>query len=190
MGLMKELFMEQSVLIKSINKSLSKDMYSNFVPNYKNLATVYKIFNMEDVPPKAKILLENNLINELIAENKEKKQQMLPHDNLLLRTFTKNFNAEYSSKLLEEQKTLLNKYILSFVDNGVELKIFLNEEVGRLKKVVSSSMRFEDIKTDEEMLAKTKSVMTVLENFKYEKINSNLLSKVLKIQNLAKEILN
>ncbi len=52
----KELFKEQSALIKKMNRVISKSAFSNFVPNYKNLATVYQIFN-EETPTKERILL-------------------------------------------------------------------------------------------------------------------------------------
>ena len=185
-----KLFLEQSGLIKRINTSLSKKVYSNFVPNYKSIATIYQIFNLEDMPPKSKILLENSLIKKLVVDKKEKSKPMVPHDNLVFKTFVKNFNTEYGSKLLEEQKDLLNKYVLSFVDNGIELKIFLNEEIGRLKKVVSSSLRMDEIKNDEEMFSKAKEVLQIIENFKNEKIGKKLLASVLKVQNLAREIVS
>ena len=35
----KKLDLEKSALIKKINKDLGKDVFTNFIPNYKNLAT-------------------------------------------------------------------------------------------------------------------------------------------------------
>ena len=100
----------------------------------------------------------------------------------------KRFNGKYSENLLKEQKILLNKYITSFLDNGVELKVYLNEEISRLKKNISNALRMQEIEDDSEMLEKTKDVLNLLENFKQEKINKTLINKILKIQNLAKEI--
>jgi hypothetical protein len=40
-----QLFKEQSVAISKINKQLSKDVFNNFVPNYKHLATIAQIFS-------------------------------------------------------------------------------------------------------------------------------------------------
>ena len=40
----KEIFNEQSSLISKINKKLSAGTFSNFVPNYKDLATLSQIF--------------------------------------------------------------------------------------------------------------------------------------------------
>ena len=40
-----DLFQEQSALIDKINKYVSKDAFDMFIPNYRNVATVYQIFN-------------------------------------------------------------------------------------------------------------------------------------------------
>ena len=41
------------------------------------------------------------------------------------------------STLLCEQKELLSNFIVSFSDNGLGLKSFINDEIGRLKEAVS-----------------------------------------------------
>ena len=46
----------------------------------------------------------------------------------------------------------------------------------------------EEIKKDPDMIKKTKEVLEALNNFKKEKINKNMIMKVLKVQNLVKEI--
>jgi hypothetical protein len=51
------MFTEQSAVIKKINKDVSKDVFSNFVPQYKNIATIYQIFN-GDLAPAKRVLLE------------------------------------------------------------------------------------------------------------------------------------
>lgn len=182
-----ELFTEQSALIKKINSVLSNSVFSNFVPNYKSLATAYQIFN-EETPIKKRVLLEQSLV-EKISSNKDKKQlDVKPIDNLVYKSFVKKFNSEYASKLISEQKELLSRYISSFADNGLELKVFLNEEISRLKQSVDNSLFAEEIKQDPDMVKKTKEVLEMLNNFKKENINKNMIMKVLKIQNLVKEI--
>tara|TARA_R100000008_G_scaffold85680_1_gene76287 strand:+ start:1784 stop:2623 length:840 start_codon:yes stop_codon:yes gene_type:complete len=184
-----KIFNEQSSLIKRINKTLTSDIFSNFVPDYKNLATIYQIFN-DKVPVKEKVLLESNLVKRLTSNFKPYEQdQSAKHvDALTLKSFTKRFNTEYGSKMLEEQKRLLNKYIMSFLDNGVELKVHMNEEIGRLKTMIKESLQLDEIKQDKDMLEKTNSVYTLLENFKNANIDGTMLIKVLKIQQLVKEI--
>ena len=76
----------------------------------------------------------------------------------------------------------------SFKDNGLELKIFLNEEITRLKEEINNSLGFEDIKNDPDMALKTKNVLKILEGFKGKYITEDVLSRVLKIQQLVNEI--
>ena len=46
----RELFVEQTELVDTINKQINSDAFNTFVPNYKSLATVFQIFH-----PKTKI---------------------------------------------------------------------------------------------------------------------------------------
>lgn len=108
--------------------------------------------------------------------------------NLTFKTFTKRFNKEYSGKLHEEQASLLNKFIYSFADNGISLKVYLNEEIGRLKEAVKKSMELEDIASDTNMLSNATKVLSILENFKNEPLTETGVKKILKIQELAREV--
>ena len=181
------LFLEQSVLIKKINTLLSKSGFSNFIPNYKSLATVYQIFN-EETPVKKRVLLEQSLVKKMSSDKEENNLKVKPIDNIVYKSFVKRFNTEYSSKLIFEQKELLNRYISSFIDNGIELKIFLNEEISRLRNAINHSLESNEIKTDLNMVNKTKEVLNIIEGFKKKNIDREVVSQVLKIQNLVKEI--
>tara|TARA_Y100000034_G_scaffold117674_1_gene157383 strand:- start:134 stop:958 length:825 start_codon:yes stop_codon:yes gene_type:complete len=181
----KEIFNEQSTLINKINKLLSKNVFSNFVPNYKNLATIAQIFN-DDVPLKSRVLLEQTLIRG--SENIQEKKEIVPIDDLVYKTFVRKFNDRYGEDLLKEQKELLSKYITSFADNGLDLKVYLNEEIGRLKYLLGESMKSGEIKKDPKMLESAKKVLDVVGDFKEKKVDMDVLEKVLKIQNLVSEI--
>ena len=61
-----EIFKVQSSLIKEVNKRLSKDVFSNFVPNYKNIASVHQFLNHE-MTPKKRVLLENVIVDSIIT---------------------------------------------------------------------------------------------------------------------------
>ena len=123
----------------------------------------------------------------MLSENEEK-QDLKPIDNLTYKTFVSKFNEKYSSSLLEEQKDLLSKFIGSFSDNGIELKVFLSEEIPRLYKIVSESVNLPEIKSDKDMLEKTNEVISMLKETAERKIDKDLVYSILKIQNLAKEI--
>ena len=184
----KKLFKEQSALIKKINTSLSANIYNNFVPNYRSIASAYSIFSTE-IEPKDRVLLEQKMAEVMSSSPSQSTAEDVEHiDNIVYKTFVEKFNVQYSGSLLEEQKELLSKYIASFSDNGVDLKVFMNEEIGRLKSVVSFAKNSEHIRTDEDMQKKTERVHEVLENFKNEEMNEDMIKRTLKIQDLAREI--
>ena len=90
----------------------------------------------------------------------------------------------------QSRKQLLNHFLTSFADNGVEFKMFLSEEVGRLKDSISSTLKEDDSNIDDDMRNKTKLVLEKLEEFKKTKIDENMVKGVLKIQSLASEVLS
>ena len=156
-------FSAQTELIDDINKKIENDIYGNFVPNYKNIATLDQIFS-GNLNMRERVLLENKVICNMITES-ERDEQMQHISNLTYKTFTKKFNEAYSDSLHEEQKELLSKYILSFVDNGLELKVYLNEEIGRLKSEIRESQDLEEIQSDDDMNQNTIKVLNLLESF-------------------------
>jgi len=183
----KEIFNEQTKLIDLINKAVGKGSFNNFVPNYKNLATIYQVFRGNN-SVKEKILLERRLMSTMTHKNERSKDKHMPHvNNLVLKTFINNYNKKYGDNFLEEQKKLLNKYIVSFADNNLELKSYLNEEISRLKTEVNKLAELKDINTDEKMLQRIEELRTLLESFGTKKIDSDLIVKILKIQSLIKE---
>ena len=182
-----QLFVEQSNLIKAINQALSKEAYSIFVPNYKSLASLQQIFN-DQVPIKTKVLLETKIIRALAGRQNSIKKKMPTVDNIVYQTFVKKFNKQYSDDLLEEQKSLLNKYIGSFSDNGLGLKLFLNEEIARLRTLVEGLLKKDEVLLQEETSEKIKEVLVVIDDFKNQEVDQQLVEKVLKIQSLVNEI--
>ena len=182
----KRLFQEQSALINKINRTLSSKVYSNFVPNYKTIASVYSIFQ-EALPVKDRVLLEENIIDQMSAsvETSQESQQQ-PIDSLVYSTFVTKFNEEYSESLNENQKQLLSSYISSFDDNGVELKIYLNEEIGRLKKELTRANR--SASGNPEFKSRLDKVYSILENTKNKEIDMDTLEIVLNTQQLLEEM--
>ncbi len=184
----KKIFNEQSSLISVINKTLGQGFYNNFIPDYKSIATISQFFN-DQTPIKEKILLENSILED-IKKVETVKESLQPVDKLLYKTFAKKFNEKYSS-LLSEQKDLLSRYVNSFADSGLELKIFLNEEIERLKEGVKKALSAEEIKFDRDMENKTLEVQKFLSNFKDAKeISKEMLEKILKVQQFVHEVSN
>jgi len=181
------LFNEQTKLINKINKSLGANIYNNFVPYYKDLATISQIFS-DSTPIKEKILLEEALLKDLQTLNENDKQELKPIDAIVYKTFVKKFNDKYSS-LLSEQKDLLTKYVSSFADNSLELKLYLNEEISRLNDKINFALQSEEIKSDFRMQDKTKKLLSVLQEFKSKKdLTPDMLENVLRIQQFVHEV--
>ena len=141
----KDIFAAQSKLLLKIKKVLGPGVFSNFVPNYKNLASLSQIFNKEAIIS-SRVLLERDFIESISNKKVLNENKLVPIDNLVFRTFTEKFNQQYSF-LFKEQKTLLSKFITSFSDNALELKIFLNEELDRLKEETSLAKNLPEIKS-------------------------------------------
>ena len=89
---------------------------------------------------------------------------------------------------MAEQKQLLQKYIFSFANNGVEFKLFLNEELKRLKEAVKNGLKIKEVETDPEMQKKSQEVLKLMESFKETPVSSFMVEKIIKIQNLVREI--
>ena len=184
----KEIFNEQSVVIGKINKTLSNGVYSNFVPNYKDLATLSQIFG-DDVSAKSRVLLEELVLRKLTSSKDIlKEEREIKVSRLVVKTFVNKFNKQYGGELLEEQRTLLNKYVMSFMNNGVEFKFHLNEELGRLKEKLEESLKIEEIKNDEQMSNKMSMIINYLEGANEKPVNKESLQQILKIQTLIQEI--
>jgi len=108
-------------------------------------------------------------------------------DSLVLNNFIKKFNEMYSGKLLAEQKQLLFKFI-NHSDEDIQLKLFLNEELDRLKKEIRESLNADFLKNNTEALQKTKNLQSLLESFKVDTINEELIKKVMYIQEFVAEV--
>lgn len=186
----KKIFEAQSKLIRKINTTLTNKVFGNFVPNYKNLATIQQIFNSKSLNPRSRVLLEQDYIKILTAKDPLNEVKLKPVDKLTFKTFINKFNDRYSSDLLFEQKTLLKHYVTSFTDQGMELKIFLNEEIGRLKEKLNKVIMLEEVQNDQNTLNKTKKVLNIVEEFRNREIDNKMIEIVLKIQELVKETTN
>mgnify|MGYP005992478943 FL=1 len=137
------LFRQQTELIHDINKELTSETFNNFVPSYRSLATIQQILSIKS-SPKTKVMLENEIIKNMIIVE-EKASEMPTIDNLTYKNFVSKFNEKYNDKLLKEQKELLTHYVASFSDNSLQLKIFLNNEIARLKEKIKTQELAQEI---------------------------------------------
>ena len=149
----KKILKEKYNLIKEIKENYQiDDFLKSQVPNYKVLASVYKIFefnlNTENsYDPKdfvnTKFSLVEHLIAKPISNTKvvDKINEALKKEDKEIRLLTykmlvENFNKKYKS-LNERQKGILKEYINSFT-NSENLKLFIANEVVVLNKALTT----------------------------------------------------
>ena len=183
----KMVYKQQSELINEINKEISPDAFKTFIPNYKSLASIAQLFSSE-VTIKSKVLLEQNLIEIMSETEDEKIEELLPIDNIVYNKFVEKFNEKYGDSLLEEQKILISNYISSFADNGLGLKVYLNEEIERLKNELKGVMTDTVFVEDSEMATKATKVLQILQESDKVQVDTAFVERIAKIQGLIKEL--
>jgi len=177
-------FDAQSRVIAAINKVLGQRLWSNFVPNFKSLASVNAIFNL-DTSVKKRVLFEQDIVDRMSAKQKLiQSNDMKPLDSLTYSSFIKKFNGKFGN-LLQEQKELLNHFITSFADDGFELRLYLNEEISRLKSLLSEAAEAE---LEPFISQKVNGVVKYLDDFRKHEFTESDLNKILKTQELVQEL--
>jgi len=178
------IFNRQSQLIATINKTLGPAVWNMFVPNFKSLASISAIFN-SNTGVKKRVLFEQALIDKMSASyNARELTEMRPLDTLTYASFIKKFNLKYS-EILQEQKELLNRYITSFADDGFELRLYLNEELSRLKASLEMVMSDKPASLIE---TRAQEVRKYLEEFRHRDFTEHDLNRILKTQQLIEEL--
>ena len=180
-----EIFDEQSQVIKKINTNLSKNVYNNFISNYKTLASISQMFNSK-TPIAKKVILEDNLVG-VMSSNPSERKTMKPIDNITYKMFVQKFNTKYGDSLNESQKYLLSRYVTLSPENAVEFKLYINDEIARLKEAVTGMRNKKEIILDESLGNKVKGVCDILDSFKKQRINDDMIKTILKVQALAVE---
>tara|TARA_B100000131_G_C18101691_1_gene606281 strand:- start:1212 stop:2018 length:807 start_codon:yes stop_codon:yes gene_type:complete len=180
----KEIFDTQTTLIREMNKSLPADVWQNFIPSFRKLATINQVLHAEQ-SPKKQVMLESKLVKQLLESDNELKPKFPKINNLTIKTFVTKFNDEYSETLNESQKEFLKKYIFSYMDDGLEFKTFLYQEIDRLKSVLSEGSSHQD--TD--VQKKIEKVLERISNYNNRKLDKELVLEIFQIQALAQEIL-
>ena len=69
-----QLFEEQTKLINKIHNTLNEEVLSNFVPNYKALASIYQMFSPK-TKIKNKVLMENVVVEYMSSSPEQTNQQ-------------------------------------------------------------------------------------------------------------------
>ena len=183
----KSIFNSQTKLINQINKQLGTNVFANFVPNYKEIATVGSWFQDNKSTAKNRLIIETKVKQILVPSQKEEKE-MRHIDNLTYKTFVGKFNDTYKNTLQENQKNLLTNYITSFSDNGLGLKVFINEELQVLKEKLTEKLSVGKDTLGERKRAQLQKVSTMLEDFTKKPLDGKMVEKLFYIQGLVEEV--
>ena len=183
-----EIYDEQSQLIAAVNKKLSPSVFSNFVPNYKSIATIQQIFSKEVSIPN-RIMLERKILDDLCSKKLivEKKEEKLKINDLVIKTAIKSFNKKYD-KLNENQKKLISKFLVKGEETEADLRLFVSEELSRIKGKLSSSLTIKEFAEDNIMKQKAQKTLLLIEETLKSEIGEEEVSLVLKLQELEKEL--
>ena len=183
----KSVFNAQTKLISQINQQLGASVFNNFVPNYKDIATVGSWFQDTKSNAKSRLIIETK-VKSLLVPSVEEEKEMKHIDNLTYKTFVGKFNDTYKNSLKENQKSLLTNYITSFADNGLGLKSFINEELGSLKAELTQKLSEGKDTIGEERHEKLSKVSVILEDFNKRPLDEDMVKKLFFIQDLMGEI--
>ena len=179
--------MKSKLLLLLFLSVLSNTVFANFISNYRDIASIGQFFDSKDYGAKQRLLVEGKVLS-LLSTKKKTIKEMKHVDNLTYKTFINKFNESYDKTLRDEQKSLLTNYITSFSDNGLGLKSFLNEEIGRLKTLMRESMKKHTVNSSTQRGENVKKVLKKLESFSKKPITEELVKDIFYIQDLAYEV--
>ena len=197
-----KLMKEKYNLIKEIKEAYDIDEFTkSSISNYKNLASIYKIFEAtitkESFEPKdivnSKFTIVENMINSSI-ENKDKKlndrvfEEYKKQDEevrmLSYKMLVENFNKKYNN-LSAGQKNLLKEYINN-INNTGKLKEYVNGEVNTLSEGLKEVGSKISDKVTKIKLAETISNIRKIKSVK--KLRESHLSALMMSYELLKEL--
>ena len=150
----------------------------------ENFATIFQVLN-ETNNPKNMVLFEEKIVENLSSLSPKEEEKYKAVDKLAFKTFLEKFNTKYGSSLLKEQKELLGNFITSYSDNGLGLKVYLNNEIGRLKEAVSTEIVGS---TNEALTENFQKVKAKLDSYAKTPLNEAVVEEIFYIQDLLAEV--
>lgn len=185
---------EKYELIKSLKENFDLDsFFQTKVQNYKLLASVYKVFEYNELENPVEItksritILENitsktknSVITEDVAIANEPKEVRL----LAYKYLVERFNTKYSN-LSESQKVLLREYIEN-VSNTNNLKSLVQTEAVTIKRLFTKNMH--RVK-DKSLKIKLQEVVGLLDEYEnIKKVEENHISALLRYYSLIDDL--
>lgn len=137
---------EKYNLIKEIKNNYDvNNFFKSKINNYKIMASIFNLLENYEASPKSILNSKITLLEHITIKSKSNpKNTVLENFNsqdkntrlLTYKVILEKFNDKYSS-LEENQKTLLQEYVNS-VSNSPSLKLFINEEIKKIKKDITN----------------------------------------------------
>jgi len=185
---------EKYELIKSIKENFDIDVFfQTKVQNYKLLASLYKVFEYNELDNPVEItksritILENitsklntSVMTEDVAIAQEPKEVRL----MAYKYLVEKFNAKYSN-LSESQKVLLREYIEN-VSNTNNLKSLVQTEAVTIKRLFTKNMHRVKDKSLKIKLQEVAGLLDEYENIK--KVEENHISALLRYYSLIDDL--
>lgn len=200
----KKILKEKYNLIKEIKDNYSIDEFlRSQIPNYKVLASVYKIFEYkinesQNYDPKDFVNTKYTLVEHLTNKNqivkeinestitnqlkKEDKEIQILSYNLLVESFNKKY-----SNLNDKQKSLLKEYINSFT-NSDNLNSYFTKEIKSLIKEFKKVNETVNDKVTKIKLSETINQLSKIS--KINKVKDNHITSLMMCYELQKELNN
>jgi len=180
-------------LIKSVKESFIMDDFFKYrVTNYREMASVYKLFeNKSNQSPKEYVTCKTTILEtitrnnvEIVTEstNKEYNEQSKEVRMLAYKFLVDSFNSKYTN-LSESQKKVLRSYINN-IDNSAKLRTVVITETKRLKSEFSK-LNVSD-KVAKIKLTETVNLIDNITNSKV--INENQILSILRYHELLDEL--
>jgi len=180
-------------LIKSVKESFVMDDFFKYrVTNYREMASVYKLFeNKSNQSPKEYVTCKTTILEtitrnnvEIVTEstNKEYNEQSKEVRMLAYKFLVDSFNSKYTN-LSESQKKVLRSYINN-IDNSAKLRTVVIAETKRLKSEFSK-LNVSD-KVAKIKLTETVNLIDNITNSKV--INENQILSILRYHELLDEL--
>lgn len=185
---------EKYELIKSLKENFDIDtFFQTKVQNYKLLASVYKVFEYNELENPVEItksritILENitsktnnSVITEDVAIASEPKEVRL----MAYKYLVEKFNAKYSN-LSESQKVLLREYIEN-VSNTNNLKSLVQTEAVTIKRLFTKNMHRVN---DKSLKIKLQEIVNLLDEYQnIKKIEENHISALLRYYSVIEDL--
>ena len=185
---------EKYNLIKEIKDTYNvNDFFKSKINNYKILASIYNLLENKNISPLSVVDSKTFLLEHIIkVSKKQTKNSVLENYNkqdkntklLTYKVILEKFNNKYNN-LANNQKLLLKEYVNN-VTNSPSLKLYINEEIKKVKNVLTKYINLIEDKTIVIKLKETKDLINPIS--KKSSIQDDNVTNLLNYYELINEL--